>query len=158
VTVNKIATLKEFAQLVGTDVGVSDWHTVDQAQITAFGETTRDRQWIHVDPERAKDGPFGSTIAHGFLTLSMLTYLLDSCVVLEEVSSGINLGFNKVRFTNAVRANSRIRGRFKLADCRSIDRGGVRAAWAVSIEIEGASRAACTAEWLTNYYPAQPAS
>lgn len=135
--------------LVGEEIGVSGWIEVDQARIDAFAEITEDRQFIHVDPEAARATPFGGTIAHGFLTLSLLSAMsYDAVPPLEGVAMGVNYGFDKLRFLAPVRAGSRVRGRFRLLSAE--DRGGGR--WLlkqeVTVEIEGAEKPALIAEWL----------
>lgn len=139
--------------LIGTEVGVSDWITVDQARIDAFADITEDRQFIHVDPEAAKATPFGGTIAHGFLTLSLLSRLsFDGVAPLEGVVMGVNYGFDKVRFLAPVPSGSRVRARFKLlaADDKGANGGVTR--WLlkheVTVEIEGGDKPALIAEWL----------
>ena len=137
------------AGLVGTEVGVSRWITVDQARIDAFAGITEDRQFIHIDPEAAAATPFGGTIAHGFLTLSLLSAMTyDAVPPLEGVTMGINYGFDKLRFLAPVPAGSQVRGRFKLLSAE--DKGGGR--WLVkhevTVEIEGADKPALVAEWL----------
>ena len=139
----------ELAGRIGQEVGVSGWITVDQARIDAFADATEDWQFIHVDPEAAARTPFGGTIAHGFLTLSLLSKMTyEATPVLEGVVMGINYGFDKVRFLQPVRAGSRVRGRFKLVSVE--DKGGNR--WLikneVTVEIEGQDKPALIAEWL----------
>ena len=140
---------EEFLANVGREVGVSDWITVDQARIDAFADCTEDHQFIHVDPGMAAKTPFGGTIAHGFLTLSLLSKMTyQATPVLQGVAMGINYGFDKVRFLQPVRAGSRVRGRFKLLGAE--DKGGGR--WLirheVTVEIEGSDKPALIAEWL----------
>jgi acyl dehydratase len=139
----------DLAPLIGTEMGVSRWFDVDQARIDAFAEITEDRQFIHVDPEAARATPFGGTIAHGFLTLSLasaMTY--DAVPPLEGVVMGVNYGFDKLRFLAPVAAGSRIRGRFRLLSAE--DKGGGR--WLLkhelTVEIEGSEKPALIAEWL----------
>lgn len=133
---------------VGREVVVSDWLQVTQAHIDEFADAIDDRQWIHVDPERAgRESPYGGTIAHGFMTLSLLTRLLESALVVNGVRAGINVGFNRVRFTAPVRAGSRIRGRFVLAALEDVD-GGVQLTWNVTVEREGETKPALVAEWI----------
>jgi acyl dehydratase len=147
-----IQGLKELEQLVGTEVGVSEWFTITQERIDDFADITEDHQWIHVDPERAtRDLPGGRTIAHGFLTLSMIPHLSHDVFRVEGVPTRLNYGLNRVRFTSPVPVGSRIRGRFTLA---SIDaQGGNRylVTTTVTIEIEGEARPACVAETLALY-------
>lgn len=139
----------DLPSLIGTEVGVSDWITVDQARIDAFADITEDRQFIHVDPEAAKATPFGGTIAHGFLTLSLLSRMsFDAVAPLQGVVMGVNYGFDKVRFLAPVPSGSRVRGRFRLLSAEP--KGGGR--WVlkheVSVEIEGGDKLALMAEWL----------
>ena len=139
----------DLAGKVGTEVGVSRWITVDQARIDAFAGITEDRQFIHIDPEAAAATPFGGTIAHGFLTLSLLSAMThDAVPPLEGVTMGINYGFDKLRFLAPVPAGSQVRGRFKLLSAE--DKGGGR--WLikheVTVEIDGADKPALVAEWL----------
>lgn len=145
--------LDELKGLVGKEVGVGDWFEVTQALINAFAEVTQDRQWIHIDPARAKaESPYGVTIAHGFLTLSLLTHLHHQAVEIRGgYSRGINYGLNRVRFTAAVPAGSRIRAHSTLHALEEIQ-GGVQVTWTISVEIEGQSKPALVAEWLTRMY------
>ena len=143
--------LTELADLVGQEVGLSDWLLVDQARIQRFADATDDQQWIHTSPERAAAGPFGGTIAHGFLTLSLLPVFFDTGFKVTETRMGINYGLNKVRFPAPVPVNSRLRGRFKLLNFDVIE-GGVQLSIEVTVEIEGKSKPACVAESLTRQY------
>lgn len=136
--------------LIGTEVGVSPWFLIDQARIDAFAETTEDRQFIHVDPEAARATPFGGTIAHGFLTLSLASAMSYEAVApLDGMVMGVNYGFDKLRFLAPVPAGSRVRGRFKLLSAE--DKGGGR--WLLkhelTVEIEGSDKPALIAEWLS---------
>lgn len=139
----------ELQSLIGREVGVSRWITVDQARIDAFAKITEDEQFIHVDPERARATPFGGTIAHGFLTLSLASAMsYDAVAPLDGVVMGVNYGFDKLRFLAPVPAGSRVRGRFKLLSAE--DKGGGR--WLLkhelTVEIEGGDKPALIAEWL----------
>ncbi|MFQ5564391.1 MAG: MaoC family dehydratase [Parvularculaceae bacterium] len=135
---------------VGEEIGVSDWLMIDQDRIDRFAEVSEDRQFIHVDPEAAKASPFGTTIAHGFLTLSMLSHLARGTVlVLEGVKMGVNYGFQKVRFVNPVKSGKRIRGRFTLMAADEKLPGQWLFKYAVKVEIEGEEKPALIAEWLT---------
>jgi acyl dehydratase len=139
----------ELQSLIGTEVGVSSWIEIDQARIDAFAEVTNDHQFIHVNPELAKQTPFGTTIAHGFLTLSLASGMSYEAVApLEGVVMGVNYGFDKLRFLAPVPVNSRVRGRFKLLSAE--DKGGGR--WLIkhelTVEIEGGDKPALIAEWL----------
>jgi acyl dehydratase len=135
----------------GQQVGVSDWLTITQERIDQFADATEDHQWIHVDPERAKDGPFGTTIAHGFLSLSLLVPMVWSAYTVEGVRMGVNYGLNKVRFTSPVTVGSRVRGNIELLDVSDVD-GGVQVTTKVTVEIEGSPRPALIAEWITRQY------
>ncbi|AFT99980.1 MaoC family dehydratase [Nocardia brasiliensis] len=137
-----MATLRDAA---GTDLGVSDWILVDQDRITAFAETTEDRQWIHLDPVRAADGPFGATVAHGFLTLSLLPWINAQLFRLTDARLRINYGLNKVRFPAPVPAGSRIRGRTGIVAVDEVP-GGLQVVLATTVECEGADKPACVAE------------
>jgi acyl dehydratase len=143
-----IDTLKE---KIGTDIGVSDWHVVTQEMIDRFADVTHDHQFIHVDPVRAKkETPFGGTIAHGFLTLSLLS-LVGSEVMppIKGRAMGINYGFDKIRFISPVKAGGKIRGRFKLKEVNERAAKEVMFRYEVAIEIEGTDKPALVAEWLT---------
>ncbi len=138
------------SELVGRETGVSDWITIDQDRINLFADVTEDHQFIHVDPDAAKATPFGSTIAHGFLSLSMLSRLAAGCVVvLDGVKMGVNYGFDKVRFSAPVKSGKRIRGRFKLMSADQKIPGQWTFKYAVRVEIEGEDKPALVAEWLT---------
>ena len=149
VTIESIVALSGF---IGNEVAVSDWLEVGQERINQFAAATEDRQWIHVDPERAKhESPFRETIAHGFLTLSLLSELGKRAMAVGGVRMGINYGLNRVRFVSPVPAGARIRGRFVLAAVEEI-KGGVQAIWNVTVEREGGEKPCCVAEWLVRYY------
>jgi acyl dehydratase len=141
----------ELRAAVGTQLGSSDWVTVDQSQIDMFADATDDHQWIHVDEERAKAGPFGTTIAHGFLTLSLLSSLIKQIYTVENVKMGINYGLNKVRFTAPLPVGSKVRGTIDLLEVSEVN-GGVQVVNKVVVEIEGSERPALVAEWLTRQY------
>ncbi|HLT95199.1 MAG TPA: MaoC family dehydratase [Acidimicrobiia bacterium] len=145
-------TLQRLQDLVGTEIGVSDWLQIDQSRIDAFADATLDHQWIHVDPERAAQGPFGTTIAHGFLTLSLTVHLMSQIELdMGEPKMAINYGLDRVRFTAPVPTGSRIRGRVDLV---SVDEagGGIQVKRKVTVEIEGEERPAMIAESLSRYY------
>ena len=144
-------TLAELAACVGQEVAVTDWFTVTQQHIDQFAAATGDHQWIHVDPERAKAGPFGATIAHGYLTLSMLAGFLGGVVQVRDVRMGVNYGLNKVRFMAPVPVGSRLRARVTLLDAQPLE-GGMQLAWRSTIEREGADKPVCVAEPLARYY------
>src|SRR5918997_5804849 len=133
----EVESVEKLAEFVGREVALSEWVEVSQERIDAFAEATEDRQWIHVDPERAaRESQFGGTIAHGFLTLSLLSELGRTALSVGGVRMGINYGLNRVRFVAPVPAGSRIRGRFRLAALEEI-RGGAEATWKVTVEREG---------------------
>ncbi|WP_114970005.1 MaoC family dehydratase [Rhodoferax ferrireducens] len=146
-------TLKELSNLAGQEIAVSDWVTVTQEQVNQFAQATGDHQWIHVDVEKAKAGPFGGPIAHGFFTLALIPKFLESSLTIVEARMGVNYGLNKVRFTAPVPVGSRLRARITLLSSEPIDKGGVQMTWAVAIEREGATKPVCVAESLTRHYP-----
>ena len=138
---------------VGTELGASDWMTVDQQRIDRFADATDDHQWIHVDPDRAAAGPFGCTIAHGYLSLSLLAPLMFDVLHVEACALVVNAGSDRVRFLSPVRAGSRVRVHATLAGAERVPTG-VRARTAVTVEIEGAEKPALVAETLTVFVPA----
>jgi acyl dehydratase len=142
--------LDEVTAAVGNHLGYSDWITIDQARIDLFADATGDHQWIHVDPEQAKAGPYGATIAHGYLTLSLTNLFLPQIVDVRGISLGINYGVNKVRFPSPVLVGSRVRGGAELAAVEEIP-GGVQATIRITVEIEGADKPACVVESVTRY-------
>lgn len=140
----------EIKELVGKETGVSDWVELDQERINVFADVTEDHQFIHVDPEAARATPFGGTIAHGFLTLSMLSKLaMGSVIGLEGVKMGVNYGFEKVRFVNPVKAGKKIRGRYTLMSADEKIPGQWTFKYGVKVEIEGEEKPALVAEWIT---------
>lgn len=144
----KNVTFESVGELVGQEYGVSEWVTIDQDRITKFADATGDHQWIHLDAERAaKEMPGGKTIAHGYLTLSLIPWLTGSFLRIEGVTRGINYGSNKVRFTNMVPVGSRVRARSKLLSAEERG-GGLQLTSEVTIEIEGQTRPACIAETI----------
>jgi acyl dehydratase len=148
---NTALSAGEWKLLVGSEVGVSSWATVDQSMISAFGEVTGDRQYIHVDPERAKaESPYGGTIAHGFLTLAMLPAMArDALPELKDVRARINYGFDRVRFLAPVPAGARIRARFRLLEAEERKPKELTLKYAVTVEIDGSGTPAVAAEWLS---------
>ena len=146
--------LARLGELAGREVGVSEWLVVAQDRIDAFAKATDDHQWIHVDPERARtDAPFGATIAHGFLTLSLLSALVRDAVTVEGTRMALNYGLNRVRFVSPVPSGSRIRARVALATVEAMA-GTIQAIWNVTIERDGGDKPAVVAEWIVRYYPA----
>jgi acyl dehydratase len=146
-------TLQEFPPLVGQELAVSDWITITQEQVNQFAQATGDHQWIHVDVERAKAGPFGAPIAHGFLTLSLLPRFFESSMTVVESRMGVNYGLNRVRFMAPVPVGSKVRARMKLLSCDPIDNQGMQMCWEVTVEREGASKPVCIAESIARRYP-----
>ncbi len=136
---------------VGEEVGVSPWLEIDQARIDLFAEAIDDPQWIHVDPERAKSSPFGTTIAHGFLTLSLLSHLIESTFSFADRRMGVNYGLNKVRFTAPVPTGSRVRARFVLGSWERKD-DMIQTVWNVTMEREGSDKPVLVAEWIGRSY------
>jgi acyl dehydratase len=148
-----LQNLAELAALVGQEVAVSDWLTITQEQINLFAQATGDHQWIHVDVEKAKAGPFGAPIAHGFLTLSLIPKFFETSVRVLDTRMGVNYGLNKVRFTAPVPVGSRLRARLKLLACEPIDNNGMQVTWLVTVEREGSDRPVCIAESVSRRYP-----
>lgn len=145
------AKLQDMQAQVGQEIGVSEWISVDQKRIDQFAEATGDHQWIHVDPVKAAQGPFGTTIAHGFLTLSLMPELFATAFAIDDVRMGVNYGLNKVRFTAPVPSGSRVRGHFVLHGFHPIE-GGAQLTVEVKVELEGSSKPACVAESLSRRY------
>jgi acyl dehydratase len=144
--------LEELAAKVGQEVVVSDWLEVTQERINQFADATGDHQWIHVDVERARrESPFGTTIAHGFLTLSLLSHFLNNSLEFGSSKMGVNYGCNRLRFTAPVKAGSRLRARFKLKEFQRIE-GGVQMIWDVAMECEGQQKPVLVAEWVGRRY------
>jgi acyl dehydratase len=147
-----IENVAAFHSYLGQEVAVSDWLPVTQEKINSFAEATEDRQWIHTDPERARrESPFKEPIAHGFLTLSLLSELMKRAMSVGEVRMGVNYGLNRVRFISPVPAGSRIRGRFTLTALEEI-KGGAQGTWNVTVERDGSDKPCCAAEWVVRYY------
>ena len=139
--------------LAGTDLGTTEWISVEQQRINEFADATGDHQWIHVDVERATaESPFGGPIAHGYLTLSLVNLFLPDLVTVEEFSMGVNVGLERVRFTSPVPSGARIRGRGEIVSVTE-EKGGVQAVVRVTVEIEGADRPACVADTISRFFP-----
>jgi acyl dehydratase len=143
---------EDFLGKVGEELGVSDWVEVTQEKINMFADATGDHQWIHVDPERAAQGPFGTTVAHGLFTLSLGPVLMPGVIRTGGVKMGINYGYNKVRFTSPVKVGKRVRMRVKLADAEKVEPNGIQSTYDVTFEIEGEEKPACVAQWVTRAY------
>ena len=148
-----IQTLAELASMVGQEIVVSDWIAITQEMVNQFAQATGDHQWIHVDVERARAGPFGAPIAHGFLTLSLLPRFFESSMEVVEARMGVNYGLNKVRFMAPVPVGSRLRARIRLLACEPIDNGGYQLTSGVQVEREGSERPVCVAESIARRYP-----
>lgn len=142
----------QLSAAVGEELGVSDWLEIDQKRIDLFADATGDHQWIHVDPERAGSGPFGTTIAHGYLTLSLLPSLVPQVMRVEGVKMGVNYGTNKVRFPSPVPVGSRVRARAQLQDVSDVGGGAVQVTAKVTIEREGGDKPVCVAESVSRYF------
>jgi len=145
-------TLADLAACVGQHVATTDWVTITQQQVNQFAEATGDHQWIHVDEARAKAGPFGAPIAHGFLTLSLLSQFFDKTIGVRSVRMGVNYGLNKVRFMAPVPVGSRLRAHMQLHSATPIDGGGLQLQWQVTLEREGSDKPVCAAEALVRLY------
>lgn len=143
--------LADLEPLVGEHIADSDWIAIDQHRIDQFAEATGDHQWIHVDPVRAAAGPYRTTVAHGFLTLSMLPEMGANAMEFRDVRMGVNYGLNRVRFTSPVPVDSRVRGRFKLLEYKPIE-GGAQITFDVTIEREGADKPVCVAQAVSRRY------
>ncbi|WP_042365618.1 MaoC family dehydratase [Streptacidiphilus neutrinimicus] len=145
------ASLEDLAAAVGTELGSSDWHLVDQKRVDLFAEATGDHQWIHVDPERAKDGPFGTTIAHGYLTLSLIPVLAKECYSVEGVRMAVNYGSDKVRFPAPVPVGSSVRATAELVSADTVS-GGLQVVVRYTITSKGAGKPHCVADTITRFY------
>lgn len=140
---------------IGREVACSDWLAVDQSRIQRFADASGDQQWIHTDPERAlRESPYKSTIAHGYLTLSLLPHLLESCLRIDGVGMAINYGLDRVRFPAPLLVGQRVRARLALERLESVA-GGMQAHWAATVELEHGDKPACVAQMLVRYYPFQ---
>lgn len=142
--------LKEYA---GREIAVTEWLTISQDRVNQFADATGDHQWIHVDPERARrESPYGATVAHGFLTLSLLSLFLREAIQLPaSVRQAINYGLNRVRFPAPVRAGEKIRGRIRLQSCKELP-GSLEAIYEITVEVESGEKPCCIAEWILRYY------
>ena len=147
-----VASPQDLAASAGREIAVSDWFAVTQERIQQFAEATGDRQWIHVDGERAAgESPYRTTIAHGFLTLSLVSHLMQQALRVEGARLAINYGLNRVRFPGPVRAGAKVRARFALQSAKEAG-GAVEAVYKVTMEAEGGTKPCCTAEWIVRYY------
>jgi acyl dehydratase len=140
-------------QAVGKSLGHSEWLLIDQERINLFADATGDHQWIHVDPVKAKDGPFGACIAHGYLTLSLVNLFLPQIVDVQGIAMGVNVGCGKIRFPSPVKVGSRVRGSGEVVEVEEV-KGGVQAVIRVTVEIEGNDKPACVVDTISRYFPA----
>ncbi|PRB83973.1 MaoC family dehydratase [Pseudomonas sp. MYb185] len=147
-TFNNAAALE---QAVGQSLGVTEWITIDQQRVDTFADATGDHQWIHVDPEKAKAGPFGGTIAHGYLTLSLVNYFLPQLMQVENLQMGVNYGCDRVRFPAPVRVGARIRGNGEITQVETLANGAVQVVVRVSVEVEGSDRPGCVVDTISRY-------
>lgn len=147
-------SIDDLKEHVGEEVGITDWFAMTQERVQQFADTTLDHNWIHIDVERSlRESPFKETIAHGFLTLSMLAYFMGEAIGIKNgLRMGINYGLNKVRWVSPVRVGSNIRARFVLAALKEVDGNGLEALYNATVESEGGTKPACVAEWLVRYY------
>jgi acyl dehydratase len=153
IEVSDVMTLRD---RIGEEIAVGDWFAITQARIDQYAEATGDHQWIHVDPARAAaESPFKTTIAHGFLTLSLVSTLVRDAMTFTGLRLAINYGLNRVRFVSPVPSGSRIRGRFAVVAVEAVE-GGYQVTWKVTVERENSEKPCCVAEWLVRYYPEQP--
>jgi acyl dehydratase len=146
------ASVADLRAAKGEQLGYGDWLVVEQDRVNQFADATGDHQWIHVDPERAKSGPFGTTIAHGYLTLSLVPLLASQVYRVEGVRMGINYGLNRVRFPNTVPVGGRIRAGVEIIDVADVEGGGVQLTNRVTIELEGSPKPCCVAETVVRIY------
>lgn len=143
---------EDYQSNVGQKIGTSDWWEITQDQINLFADATDDHQWIHVDVERAKTGPFGTPIAHGFLTLSLASRLMRDVISIEGAKMGINYGLNKVRFINPVPVGSKLRLHVTLVEAKEVQPNGIQATYDTEFEMDGQEKPACVAQWIARTY------
>ena len=144
----------ELKDAVGQNLGHSEWLKIDQARIDQFAEATGDHQWIHVDPERAKEGPFGRCIAHGYLTQSLVNFFLPQIIEVRGISMGINYGCDRLRFPSPVPVGSRVRGGAEVLEVEQTKDGSFQSKVRVTVEIEGSDKPGCVIDTISRYYPA----
>jgi acyl dehydratase len=148
----RFAGIEDARSRLGQEIGVSDWMLIDQERVNAFAEVTGDRQWIHVDVDRAnRESPFGGPIAHGYLTVSLLAKFAQECIAVDGIKLAVNYGLNRVRFAAPVKVGSRVRAHFVLVGVDDIP-GGAQMLWQATVEIEGGPKPACVAEMVTRWY------
>jgi len=153
-TIRRFASYADVRACVGQDVAVTDWVTITQEQVNQFAEATGDHQWIHVDPERACQGPFGAPVAHGYLTLSLLAQFMQQAIAIDGAQMGVNYGLNKVRFPAPVPVGSRLRAHLKLLAAEPVPPDGLQLTWGVTVEREGSDKPVCVAESLSRSHGA----
>ncbi|MGB1580281.1 MAG: MaoC family dehydratase [Nevskiales bacterium] len=149
---NTFSNAEDILSAVGSELGTSEWVSIEQDRINQFADATDDHQWIHVDAEKAAAGPFGATIAHGYLTLSLCSRFLPELFEVQNMKMGVNVGVNKVRFTNAVKVGSRIRGNGQIVEAEQTKDGGLQVIIRITVEIEGEKRPACVADTISRFY------
>lgn len=138
-------------QAVGQWLGATEWLAIEQSRVDTFAEATGDHQWIHVDPQRAETGPFGGTIAHGYLTLSLVNYFLPQLMTVENLQMGVNYGCDRVRFPAPVRVGARVRGSGEITQVETLANGAVQVVVRVSVEVEGSERPGCVVDTISRY-------
>jgi acyl dehydratase len=149
----RIASPSALAEMVGQEIAIGEWIEISQERIARFAEATDDRQWIHLDPARAAaESPYGGTIAHGLLTLSLIVTLVDRAVVIDGVRMVVNYGFNRVRFPSPVPSGSRVRARISVGETEPTRDGAIQVTWGVTMEREGGEKPALVAEWVARLY------
>ncbi|TWB18382.1 acyl dehydratase [Nitrospirillum amazonense] len=148
-----VDTPHDLLNQVGQDLGTTEWLVVDQDRIDGFAQVTGDHQWIHVDPVRAKEGPFGTTIAHGYLTLSLVNLFLPQLLRIQSFASGVNVGLDQVRFIAPVRMGSRLRGQGQILAVKEVKGGAIQSVVRMTVEIDGQEKPACVADTISRYFP-----
>lgn len=146
-------TPRDLIGKAGTTLDVSEWLVIEQDRIDAFAKCTGDHQWIHVDPVRAKDGPFGATIAHGYLTLSLVNLFMPQIIDVQGIASGLNVGMDRTRFLNPVIVGSRIRGSGEIISAEEVKGSAIQAVIRVTVEIDGKDKPACVVDTINRYFP-----
>ncbi len=148
---NVFASASSLQAAEGQSLGVTDWLRIEQDRIDQFADATGDHQWIHVDSEKAKDGPFGATVAHGYLTLSLVNYFLPQLMTVENLAMGVNYGCDRVRFPAPVRVGSNIRGAGEITKVETLPNGSVQVVVRVTVEVEGSDRPGCVVDTISRY-------
>jgi acyl dehydratase len=148
-----VAHPRDLLAMASTDLGVTDWLLIDQARINLFADATGDHQWIHTDPERASNGPFGTTIAHGYLTLSLVNIFLPQLLEVRRFAAGINIGADGLRFLAPVPSGARIRGKGEILRAEEVKAGAIQSTVRITVEIEGGPKPACIVDTISRYIP-----